>query len=212
MASRPDACSEFPAEYLRGPPGFLEKACRRQFPELPRPGGRTGRIMCSDMGYNAIELLPVMEHPLDDSWGYQVTGYFSVTSRFGTPADFKYSWSTICTSWASGSSSTGCRPIFRAMPTAWPVSTARRLYEYADTAAGRTSGMGDTMSSIISKKEVCSFLISNAWFWLQEFHVDGLRVDAVSSMLYLNYGRTEYLPNIQGGMENLEAIDLPAAH
>ncbi len=157
-----------------------------------------------DMGYNAVELLPVMEHPLDDSWGYQVTGYYSVTSRFGTPADFKFLVDHL--------HQLGIRVILDWVPAHFPRDAhglarfdGTPLYEHADPRLGEHQEWG-TYVFDFGRKEVRSFLISNAWFWLQEYHIDGLRVDAVSSMLYLNYGRSDYVTNIHGGTENLDAI------
>jgi 1,4-alpha-glucan branching enzyme len=158
-----------------------------------------------DMGYNTVELMPILEHPLDASWGYQVTGYYSVTSRFGTPADFKFMVDHL--------HQKGIRVILDWVPAHFPRDAhglakfdGSPLYEYADTRIGEHREWG-TLVFDYSKKEVVSFLSSNAFFWLKEFHLDGLRVDAVSSMLFRNYGRTEYLPNAHGGTENIEAIE-----
>ena len=160
----------------------------------------------ADMGYTAVELMPIMEHPLDASWGYQVTGFYSVTSRHGTPADFKYFVDVF--------HQKQIRVILDWVPAHFPrdqFGLARfdgtPLYEHPDSRRGEQQEWG-TYVFDFSKKEVQSFLISNAWFWLHEFHIDGLRLDAVSSMLYLNYGRTEFLPNDQGGVENFEAMEL----
>lgn len=158
-----------------------------------------------DMGYNTVELMPISEHPLDASWGYQVTGYYSVTSRFGTPADFKFLIDHL--------HQKGIRVILDWVPAHFPRDAfglakfdGTPLFEYADVRMGEHMEWG-TLVFDFSKKEVVSFLVSNAFFWLREFHIDGLRVDAVSSMLYRNYGRTEYVPNVYGGTENIEAID-----
>ncbi|NCA98692.1 MAG: 1,4-alpha-glucan branching protein GlgB [Clostridia bacterium] len=158
-----------------------------------------------DMGYNTVELMPISEHPLDASWGYQVTGYYSVTSRFGSPADFKFLVDHL--------HQKGIRVILDWVPAHFPRDAfglakfdGTPLFEYADVRMGEHMEWG-TLVFDFSKKEVVSFLVSNAFFWLREFHIDGLRVDAVSSMLYRNYGRTEYVPNVYGGTENIEAID-----
>ncbi len=158
----------------------------------------------SEMGYTGVELMPVMEHPLDASWGYQVTGYYSVTSRYGTPADFKYFVDVL--------HQQGLCVVLDWVPAHFPkdmFGLARfdgtPLYEHADTRLGEQDQWG-TYVFDFGKKEVQSFLISNAWFWLDEFHIDGLRIDAVSSMLYLNYGRTDFVTNVHGGVENLAAM------
>ncbi len=157
-----------------------------------------------DMGYNAVELMPVMEHPLDASWGYQVTGYYSVTSRFGTPADFKFMINHF--------HQLGLMVILDWVPAHFPKDAhalarfdGTALYEHGDPRRGELREWG-TYAFDFGKCEVRSFLISNAWFWLDEFHIDGLRVDAVSSMIYADYGRTDFLPNSRGGRENLDAI------
>lgn len=162
---------------------------------------------CNDMGFNFVELLPIMEHPLDESWGYQVSGFFSVTSRYGTPTDFQF--------FVDHLHQNGIGVLLDWVPAHFPTDDfslnrfdGTALYEHEDPRKGMHPHWHTAIFNY-GRKEVSNFLIASALFWFDKMHIDGLRVDAVASMLYLDYGRKagEWIPNPDGSNFNIDAIE-----
>jgi 1,4-alpha-glucan branching enzyme len=200
--------------WLEGPLSFYEV----HLGSWRRPGDDPGRWLSyrelaqqmveyvKEMGYTHIELLPVAEHPLSASWGYQIVGYYAVTSRYGSPEDFMY-FVDLCHQNDIG-------VLLDWVPAHFPRDghglrrfDGTALYEHADPRQGEHRDWGTQIFNY-GRHEVCNYLISNALFWMDKYHIDGVRVDAVASMLYLDYSRHDgdWLPNEFGGRENLAAI------
>jgi len=186
-------------------PGLPPKKNKDDFPNYRQLAEALGQYVL-DMGYTHVELLPVCEHPLDQSWGYQVSGFYSPTARYGTPEDFAW--------FVDHMHKLGIGVILDWVPAHFPKDAfglgrfdGTALYEHADPRQGEHRDWGTYIFNF-GRNEVRGFLLGSALCWLDKFHVDGLRVDAVASMLYLDYSREpgEWIPNQYGGNENLDAI------
>lgn len=196
---------------LHSPMSIYEVHLGSLFESERFPGYREAAVFlaeyCKTTGFTHVELLPIAEHPLDESWGYQVTGFYAVTSRYGSPRDFQYFVDYL--------HQAGIGVILDWVPAHFPEDDfglayfdGTELYEHADPRQGYHPHWNTRIFNY-GRYEVSNFLLASALFWFDKMHIDGIRVDAVASMLYLDYGRKEgeWIPNIYGGKENLEAIE-----